>query len=213
MAANGEGGDGKKKQAAYSTQNTPNRAQCPTPDLLEAVARRSLPFDHPAVQHVGLCEFCLEDLSRLRVVRKRRRVASITIGVVVIFAVAAGLFWSRQRHLSGSRAPTEMAVDLRPFEPKRGDIGNTPGGTPEVPRRNLKLSFALPVGMDPGQYEIRLMDEQLHVVQQSTGEAVIQDYEVHLLTQMDLSSLNAGEYRLWIRRPQQSWRDYPLQIR
>jgi hypothetical protein len=145
-------------------------------------------------------------------VRKHRRVASITTSILAVFAVAVGLFWSRQGYPHGSRAPTEIAVDLRPFEPKRGAM-NTPGGTPVVPRRNLKVSFALPVGMDPGQYEIRLMDEQLHVVRQTSGEAVLQNYEVHLLTQMDLSSLKPGEYRLWIRRGAQSWRNYPLEIR
>jgi hypothetical protein len=212
MAANGSERNGKN-QHAFPTQNIPNRENCPTPDLLKAVARKSLPFDHPAVQHVGLCDFCLKDVHRLRTQRRRYRAALIAAILLGIILVGAGLLRSFREDFLHTAPAAEIAVDLRRFAPERGDINNVPSSVPVIPRQNLKLSFVLPVGLESGTYAIRLMDEQLHIVREATGSAVVQNFEVHLSTNLDLSALTPGEYRLWIRRRDRSWREYPLRIR
>jgi hypothetical protein len=212
MAANSDEHGEDQKQQPFPTQNLHNREDCPTPDLLRAVASKSLPFDHPVVQHVGLCDFCLEDVNRLRAGRKRRRVISATTVLLALAVVTLGLLWWHSEQLHRSHTPTVLAVDLRPFTAERGDSQNAPRAIPIIPRQNLKLSFTLPLGLEAGQYEIRLMDEQLHVVRETRGQAGLRNYEVQLSTEMDLSSLTPGEYRLWIRQGSQSWRDYPLRL-
>jgi hypothetical protein len=181
--------------------------------LIKAVADKSLPFDHPVVQHVGLCDFCLEDINRLRARQRHLRVASAT-GIALLLAIfAGGFFLSRRGLLNNPRQTTEMAVDLRPVASERGDSMKARDTIPNVPPQSLKLSFVLPLGLDLGDYEIRLMDNQLRVVRQTVGKAVLQNFEVHLTAQLDLTNLAPGAYRLWIRQHNRSWRDYPLQVR
>jgi hypothetical protein len=212
MAGNGSDRNDRKNQQAFPTQSAPNRENCPIPDLIQAVAVKALPFNHPAVQHVGTCDFCLQDVTRIRTARKRRAAAVLaSLAAVVLFGIV--FTWIYRTHTLATRPTTALAVDLRPFAPLRGDVRNNTGAVPILPRKNLQLSFVLPIGLPAGEYEVRLMNEQLNVVRETGAEAFSQGHEVHLSTNLDLSALRPGEYRLWIRRQSGSWRDYPLQIR
>jgi len=182
--------------------------------LLQAVAVKSLPFDHPVVQHVGLCDFCLADVNVLRHARKRRRTVAAVGGMVAAILIVIGVLATRHSGPSVSTPATQVAtLDLRPFSALREDTAKTPNTTPVLPRENLRLSVVLPIGSETGQYEIRLMNDQLRVVQETTGNAQLQNGEIRLAAQLNLSGLAAGSYRLWIRRRDRSWRDYPLEIR
>src|SRR5258708_4454285 len=115
MAANSDEKRNSKNEQPFPTQHTLNRENCPTPDLIKSVATKSLPFDHPVVQHVGLCDFCLEDVNRLRARRQRLRMASATGAVLVVVIYIAGMLVSRYGFFDSPRPATEMAVDLRPI--------------------------------------------------------------------------------------------------
>jgi len=149
----------------------------------------------------------------MRHARKRRRTLVAVAGFVAAIAITFGIVLSRQVYGPGSKPTTEMALDLRPFAPSRDDQTAAAPPTPLLPRENVAVSAELPLGSETGKYEIRLMDDQLRVVQQTTGEAALQNHEVRLSVRLDLRKLAPGGYRLWIRREDRSWRDYPLEIR
>ena len=135
-------------------------------------------------------------------------------GMVAAILIVIGVFTLRHGGSLVSAPAMQLAtLDLRPFSVLREDAAKGPTTTPVLPRENLKLSVVLPIGSETGQYEIRLMNDQLRVVQETTGNAQLQNGEIHLAAQLNLSGLAAGSYRVWMRRQDRSWRDYPLEIR
>ncbi len=180
---------------------------------MKRVAAKSLPFDNTAVQHVGLCDFCLADVNRMRHARRRRR-AIAAGGLVAALLIVFGFLAGRRESTPPPTPEAQVAtLDLRPFAALRDDSAKPSSATPALPRENLRLSVVLPLGSETGQYEIRLMNDQLQVIQDTTGQAVFQDQETRLSVQLNLSALKAGSYRLWIRRQNRSWRDFPLDIK
>lgn len=214
MAANrGERGD-LNDEAMYPRQTAKGREDCPTPDILRQVAGKTVPFDHPAAQHVGLCDACLEDVNRMRHARKRRRAVAVAGGLVAAILVVLGVLATRRTvPIPSPTTVQEATLDLRPFAAMRDDSSNPTNAVPVLPRENLQLSVMLPFGLETGKYEIRLMNDQLRVVQQTTGEARFTDHDTRLFATLNLSALPAGSYRLWIRHENRSWRDFPLEVR
>ncbi len=135
-------------------------------------------------------------------------------GLVAAILLVLGLVASRRQSWPTQTAAAQVVtLDLRPFAALRDDSAKPSSATPVLPRENLRLSVMLPLGSETGQYEIRLMNDQLQVIQETTGQALFQDQETRLSAQLNLSGLKAGSYRLWIRRQNRSWRDFPLDVR
>ena len=54
-------------------------------------------------------------------------------------------------------APLPLTVDLAVFSPSRGD-GNEPAKKVHLPQKLFRVNFLLPLGLEAGEYEIRLQD-------------------------------------------------------
>jgi hypothetical protein len=69
------------------------------------------------------------------------------------------------------------------------------------------------VGSEPGQYELRLLDEakRSRLVKQAPGD--LKDHAVRVEVNLDLRSLPSGGYTLEIRRSGEDWDPHPLAIR
>ncbi|MGH9371287.1 MAG: hypothetical protein ACRD15_07145 [Vicinamibacterales bacterium] len=80
-------------------------------------------------------------------------------------------------------------------------------------RARLKATILLPVGSEPGEYEVQVLDADLKSRVSSTGNAAIIDYVTTLETTLDTSALPPGSYRLAVRREGEDWRLFPAHLR
>jgi hypothetical protein len=60
-------------------------------------------------------------------------------------------------------------------------------------RARLKATILLPVGSEPGDYEVQILDADLKSRASSTGSATIVDYVTTLQTTLDTSGAAAGK--------------------
>jgi hypothetical protein len=70
----------------------------------------------------------------------------------------------------------------------------------------------LPVGSEPGEYQVQVLDANLKSRASSTGKAAIIDYVTTLETTLDTSALPAGGYQLAVRREGNDWQLFPVQL-
>jgi hypothetical protein len=70
----------------------------------------------------------------------------------------------------------------------------------------------LPVGVEAGSYELRILDTELKTRLTAPATANMKNFETIIETRMDLQKLSPGKYTLAIRRAGDDWRQYPLWI-
>ena len=78
---------------------------------------------------------------------------------------------------------------------------------------SLEATILLPIGSEPGQYELRLLDgdKRSKLAKEASGE--LKDLAVRVNVNLDLRSLPSGAYTLEIRRQGEDWDPHPLIIR
>jgi hypothetical protein len=79
-------------------------------------------------------------------------------------------------------------------------------------RDRLDLTILLPVGSEPGSYEVQILDSDLKSRASASASAAIRNFITTLQTTIDLHSLPAGAYQLALRREGEDWRLYPAKI-
>ena len=204
----------------------PTREGCPPAELLRRLARRELPIGDPAYDHIGKCSPCYQELrtiqqadaARLTAGVRRKRLAYAAAAVLVL-AIAGSWFALRQTGSTGASAVPTTAVeqqarlDLRPFAVTRSDERTKEPEELVLSRAMLKATILLPVGSEPGGYEIQIRDADLKPRASSTGSAAIIEYVTTLETTLDTSALPPGNYQLAVRREGEDWRLFPTQLR
>jgi hypothetical protein len=203
----------------------PTREGCPPRELLGSLARRELPIDDPAYDHLSKCSPCYQEVRALqqadaavRTAAAKRRQLTVAAAAVVVLAV--GGIWfalSRGNSTSLTPAPAESSpqvasLDLRPLAVTRSEAQKSADAL-EVPRGHVRATILLPVGASPGAYEVRILDGELRVQASATGTAEIRNYVTTLEALLDTSELEAGEYQLTLRRQGGEWQMFPLRIR
>jgi hypothetical protein len=105
----------------------------------------------------------------------------------------------------------QAQLDLRPYALMRSE---TPGDRAPLPlpRGRLTLTMILPVGFEPGAYEVQLLDSELASRASATGTATTENFVTTLQTTMDLSSVSRGAYQLAVRRTGQDWQLFPGEV-
>jgi hypothetical protein len=203
----------------------PTREGCPPAEMLTRLARRELPIGDPAYDHFAKCSPCYQELRAIQqadaarmAAAKRKRLVWAAAAVLAI-AVGGSWFALRQTGSTGGTAVSTTGVeqqarlDLRPFAVTRGDErAKDPEGL-VLSRALLKATILLPVGSEPGDYEIQILDGDLKSRASSTGSAAIIDYVTTLETTLDTSALPPGSYQLAVRREGEDWRLVPVQMR
>jgi hypothetical protein len=102
-------------------------------------------------------------------------------------------------------------LDLRPYGLTRSDA--QANRQPLVlPRGRITLTMLLPVGSEPGTYEIQLLDADLTSRASATATADIRDFVTTLQSTFDLSSVRSGGYQLAVRRTGQEWQLFPAHV-
>ena len=197
----------------------PSREGCPEDGLLKRMAAKQgvLPVGHPTHVHIMQCSPCYQRLEGYRATYRQRRVLAAAAAVLVVLAAGYGAYqlWPRAQNRIARNQPAigQAVVDLRPYTVERSD---RPTGKPPQPLRlpatRLQAVFYLPVGVEPGPYELRILDSDLKTRVSTAATAELKNFQTTIRTTMDLQSLPSGKYTLAMRRAGDDWRQYPLLI-
>ena len=203
----------------------PTRVGCPPPDLLKRLARRELPIDDPAYDHFAKCSPCYQELRALQQADAahagslRRRRMTFAAAALLILVLTGSWFALRRADstavpASPTREPAaQMAsLDLRPLAVTRSEDQKSAKPL-EVPRGRVNATILLPVGSSSGAYEVRILDGDLRVRASAKGSAEVRNYVTTLEAPIDLSTVDAGDYQLTLRREGGEWQMFPLRVR
>ncbi len=204
----------------------PKRIGCPSRDELAMLARRMRPIGDPGYEHLAKCSPCYVEFRALQRATGRHaptRVRRWLVAAALIVGAAIGWLaytsWLRSTPaITSPSAPVgqvaaHVQVDLRPYAVSRSNA-EPPSTKPlMLPRTMVQATIILPVGSEPGEYELQLLDTNRQPRVSSTAVARLQDYRTTLDAALDLRSLPAGSYELAMRLRGESWRTYPAEIR
>ena len=191
----------------------PERRGCPGSDVLKAVASRRLGLEEaePWINHLSSCSPCTREFAELRQAfqqRQRLRLASVAAGLLIVLVAAAWLF------LRQPTRPVEAAtLDLTNQGALRGAEQAQPNPPLELGRGNLNLTMYLPVGSEPGMYEVEVVRQPGQPIWSAQAQVNLENYKSTLHVRVDLSHLERGLYLLAIRQKDTSWSYYPLVLR
>jgi hypothetical protein len=212
------------QQAMLNNCPNPERRGCPGTTVLREVAGRQRPVRDAHWEHVTHCSPCFQEFLELRndltATRKRlvRRNRILLVSALVVAGIAGALTW---RGPAKPVAPITIAeatsdVDMRPFSAIRG--GSQQQSSEQyagiLSRKRNRLNVILPVGAEEGNYEVRLMDNDLQsVIASGKAPASFVDHTVRLSITFDLSEVSPGPYVISSRRDGGGWMTSPVLIR
>lgn len=181
----------------YQTANpNPSREGCPGRAVLERLANHSLPGDHPARAHLGGCSPCFVEFSDLQEKwRRRRRLIGATGAVAASLLVAAFLVRPHS-HENGMAAVLNLEGEsvVRGSESGREQLQR-------LPLSDLDLSIYLPVGSEPGLYEVAVEGGAASSATSVEGRAEVNSAGLTLLrARLDLRGSEPGARQLLVRR-------------
>ncbi|HEX5370278.1 MAG TPA: hypothetical protein VFY10_12760 [Dehalococcoidia bacterium] len=204
----------------------PTREGCPPREQLASLSRRELRIGDPAYDHLFKCSPCYREFralqqaeaARQKAAVSRKRLLYVAAAAVLVLAIAGSWFVLRRPGNTTAPVPTMQAVqiarlDLRPFSVTRSDERTKEPPPLVLSRARLNVTLLLPVGSEPGSYDVQLLDSNLQSRATSTGTATIVDFITTLATTLDTSALPAGSYQLAVRRQGEDWRMFPAQLR
>jgi hypothetical protein len=135
--------------------------------------------------------------------RRYRRLAAAA-AVAAVVAIVTGV-WLRQQPSHESR---DLTVDLSHWVRPRGGEQQPSEQPLQLQRARLNLTIRLPIGEEPGDYQVALRRGESTVLQgRSAGNLESQITTLHL--RFDCSGLRSGAYVLAIRQDERSWEEYP----
>lgn len=204
----------------------PERVGCPPRAVLVALARRERPIGDPAYEHLTKCSLCYREFrawQQAGVSQRRGNALRWLAAAIVLLALAGGWLFSvaRERGVpSGQLAQQEpqtpavaTELDLRPYAVTRSEQKQSDRSPSRLSRGRLSITVLLPVGWEPGAYELQVLDSELRSRAAASGRAEIRDYITTLRTTIDLRSLPPGTYQLAIRRDGEDWHLFPADVK
>jgi len=199
----------------------PTRTGCPGKDVLRSAARKALPIDHPVFEHLAGCSACYQEFRQLQqAVRVPSRVRPALAAAAVVLMTVAGVTYVGRNRVTGLPSDTQsnettqpLLIDYRGEGTTRSETGDPARKSVTVPHASLEATILLPIGSEPGQYQLRLLDgdKRSKVAKEASGN--LEDLAVRVNVNLDLRSLPSGAYTLEIRRQGEDWDPHPLIIR
>ncbi len=194
----------------------PNREGCPPADVLNRLAakRGALPIGDPVHVHVMQCSPCYQFLEGRRGHYRQRRMLAAVAAILVFLASGYGIYraWPQR---AGRNQPelSRAIVDLRPYTVERSERETKAAPQPvRLPAGPIDAVIYLPGGVEPGPYEIRILDSEFRTKATASAAAKVENFETTIQTRLNLQNLPPGKYTLAMRRPGDDWRQFPLLI-
>jgi hypothetical protein len=213
------------QQAILTGFPNPERKGCLDSTMLKELANRPRPVRDAAWEHVTHCSPCYREFLEFRAEVKRARRSLVArrrlmvSGVAAALVIAAGITTYEVAH-RGNQSATQTggpyqsaALDLKDRSVARGEAGHSPRTEPLVlPSKPLDLTIYLPIGSEPGVYQVQLLkkiDEPLMTV---VGEARVEHGNTILRARIDLTHIAFGAVLIGLRQPPSDWTYYPVSI-
>ena len=225
------GGDDIDEVLSRANPN-PERIGCPPRDALIGLARRAQPIGDPAYEHLVKCSPCYCEFRKFQGEGSMRPSAPTTgsqprwmagAAVVVLTAGLAGIWFYMAGRTSPvaptAGSPSQAAevrtteLDLRKFTATRSQQSGIETAPVVLPTGLVNLTLLMPVGSEPGAYDIQLLDADLQSKASAHAAGEIRDYVTTLRTTLDLRGVQPGTYQLAVRRGGDDWRLFPAQVR
>jgi len=190
----------------------PERRGCPGSDILKAIASRRVTLEEaePWISHLSSCSPCTGEFTDFRKNFQRQRILQLSSIAAALLLVVAASVWLFLR-LSGGPVRFEAAtLDLTDRGVLRGPEENPPKPPLQLVKGHLNLTVYLPVGSEPGTYEVQVVRKPDQPIWSSHGEVKFENYKASLHVQADLSQFKPGLYLLAIRAKDSLWSYYPL---
>lgn len=203
----------------------PAGGSCPDTEELRRIAARDPGIDDSpdVVGHIATCAACFSVYSAYRDAVERRTRAwryAVAAACILVTGVVIGLRKEPAQSVAESptvarkesvvRAePIAMAVDLGAYSPTRS--ANSRERSLRLPAKLLRLTVRLPVGLEPGSYQCRLMSGRSILLEQSV-RADLAEGVVAFPLDIDLRSGSRQQLVFMIRPPGLSWRSYAITI-
>lgn len=203
----------------------PTREGCPPRVLLVSLSRRELPIGDPAYDHLSKCSPCYQELRALQQADAKAGKAGISrkrlaYAAAAVLMLAIGGSWVARRQAgntadtaqSASAVEQDARLDLRPYAITRGEP--QPGDRPPLvlPRARVLLTLLLPIGSEPGSYEVEIRDSSAVLQASARGDANLRNQITTLEVTVNLRSLSPDGYQLAIRRSGEDWQIFPTQV-
>lgn len=224
------GGDDLDEVLSRANPN-PERSGCPPRDTLMGLARRTHALGDPAYEHLVKCSPCYREFRALQQERSTIPVTPATrsgsrwMAAAAIVLLTAGLagtwFYVVNRAVPPVRTsdsplpPTEVRtteLDLRKFAVTRSQQGEADTAPVTLPVGLVELKLLMPVGSEPGTYDIQLLDANLESKASARAAGEIRDYVTTIGARLDLRALPPGPYQLAVRREGDDWRLFPARV-
>lgn len=211
------------RQHALSGFPNPDRRGCPDRATLRSMALRvkSVQPTNDWVSHVASCSPCFREYTQMRKSSRQQRIAMIVAGVAASILLAVGLFsfWPKSRIpappaiVQRSTPPTPIAtvmVNLASLTQTRGETSVAKRVT--LPASRLRARFLMPIGSEPGTYEIRISRPNGDDLINTTVAARIDDGVTSFEVELPLETFGGVQLTLMVRPPGLNWQRFPLYV-
>ena len=153
---------------------------------------------------------------------RRIQITAASLAVAAMIFLTARFAWTHA-HRSGEPslaatqrtphvAPFPLKVDLASFSPTRGNASDDSEKKVHLPQKLLRVDFILPLGMEPGDYEIRLQDSKGTVFIDTRAPGRMNNGVTSIATDIDLAGATRGNLTLMVRPPGMDWRRFPAVV-
>ena len=193
----------------------PERRGCPGSDILRAIASGKLTLEEaePWINHFSSCSPCTREFSEFRKYFQKRRLQRFSAIAAALFIVVSVLAWVFLRRFNEPVRFEVASLDLTGRGIMRGPEENPPNPPLQLSKAHLDLTIYLPLGSEPGTYDIQVVREPGQPLWSAQGEAEIKNSKTTLHVQADLSRLEPGLYLLAVRPKRWDWTYYPLVLK
>ncbi len=199
----------------------PDRNGCPSKAVLRETALRTKNTDltQLPVSHIASCSPCFREYTQLRKTAQHQRIAIIMIGVAasILLVVGAVALWPRRAPVESPRVaevpiqPAPLAtvvVNLASLTPTRG--GGTEVARLVVPAKRFIGHVQMPIGSEPGSYEVRVAQADNSTVIETNVQAGISDGVTSFDVELPFAGLGGKQLTFMVRPAGLNWQRYPI---
>ncbi len=209
------------QQAILRNFPNPERKGCPGDKVVREVAGRRDLIEDDAWRHITHCSPCyatfLQYKDGFRRQRRRRGLLILAGAAALVALIVSVTMFGVMHRTTNIVSPSELAyeaaiLDLRGKSAQRGAQATAPNAAPLFLRnKRLDLTVYLPLGSEPGKYEVRLSKiGRTLVTVQSTAQ--VNEGNTVLRLKIDFSQYTPGDYSFGVRQPPWNWVEYPVTL-
>lgn len=163
------------------------------------------------------------------------KAAQLGAASILVLALCAGAFsvlrqQSRVRSVSGiarqdtatgreasgvapEPAAATVRIDLTQLSQSRGTDGTERQATLQLEKGLLRALIQMPLGMEPGEYLVRIEDSTGAVRGETRAQGRVTNGSTSIEIELDLRAAAIGKAILMVRPPGLSWRRFPVLIK